>query len=269
MSAPPKPTQDIAKNCLSKKPPSPETLPEVFIIESLDVDDEMEGNFEGLRLSDTLRLAGNMPKYFYIHEEKELELLVPLFVQSKYRYLHLSCHGSSDGFNLQRGFVSFERFAEIFRGALILRRVFVSSCSTGERSLVDALHKTSKGIHSVIAPCVAIKFSHASVIWASLYVSLLERNGGVVQHKDIISRMQGLVELFPYVDSETKERMNFMFAGYDSSKDAGRSTNPDAWKIQEIQSGSKSTSKKKRHRKPKKTSSIRTKGVPKQRAHGK
>ena len=58
------------------------TYPEVFIIESLRSDDELRGDFEGLRIAKTLRNSGKIPKYFYIHDDKELELLVPVFRQS-------------------------------------------------------------------------------------------------------------------------------------------------------------------------------------------
>jgi len=230
-------------------PPLHETFPEVFIIEFLREEDEEMGRLEGLRLADTLRLADKQPKYFYIRNKAELALLAPIFVQSKYRYLHISCHGGPEGFELQDDFVKFDQFGEIFGGALALRRFFVSACSTGERSLVDALHNTSKGIQSIIAPCVDLYFSHASVIWAALYVSLLELDNGSIRHQDIVSAMQILVELFPYADSDgdsKKEPMKFMFAGYDSTKDTGGTPNPDAWRIQEIQSTPKKEARRKK-----------------------
>lgn len=225
-------------------------FPEVFIIESLSVEDEIVGNYEGLRLAQTLRLAGLTPKYYYIHDEKELELVVPLFVQSRYRYLHLSCHGLDGELKLKDGTLSCERFAEIFAGALHLRRLFVSACSMGKRDLVDAIHKTSKGAHSVIAPMVEIYFDHAGVIWSSLYVALLERDKGNVQHETILECMRTLVNLYPIANHEDGTKMKFMFAGYDSTKDLrGEKIDPSAWRISEISAKSATVARKRWNRK--------------------
>jgi hypothetical protein len=42
------------------------TEPKVFIIESLEFDDEEKGRYEGGILSDILRLSGIETQYFYI-----------------------------------------------------------------------------------------------------------------------------------------------------------------------------------------------------------
>lgn len=213
--------------------PSP---PELFIIESMRDDDEDSGFFEGVRIAQILRLAGMKPKYFYVQDERELELLVPVFRQSHYRYLHISCHGDNSGFELTNGYVGFSRFAEIFSGALLLRRLFVSACETGQEDLVSALHAKSRGVQSVVAPKVQISYEHAAVIWSALYISLLRETTGKVSHIDIKKRMALLVKLFPYADREKTEKMSFLFAGYNSSKDAGEVPRPEAWSFEDINS---------------------------------
>ena len=73
----------------------PQTIPELFIIESLTLDDEADGRQEGEILSRMLRLAGKTKtKYFYIRTKRELEEIIDLFDESKYRYLHISCHAN-------------------------------------------------------------------------------------------------------------------------------------------------------------------------------
>src|SRR4051794_9671160 len=71
------------------------TKPEVFIIESLDLDDEKEQRFEGKIISQILALSGKQCEYYYIRTRREFEEMLKQFANSGYRYLHLSCHGSS------------------------------------------------------------------------------------------------------------------------------------------------------------------------------
>ena len=196
--------------------------------------DEKSGFFEGVRIAQMLRLAGRKPKYFYVQDERELDLLVPVFRQANYRYLHLSCHGDPDGFELTNGYVTFERFAEIFDGTLRLRRLFVSACNAGQKKLIHALHATSRGIQSVTAPTVEISYEHAAAIWSSFYLSLLDAGTEKVLHSDIIKRIALLVKLFPYADLKTKERMSFLFAGYNPTNDAGSVPRPEAWTFENI-----------------------------------
>jgi hypothetical protein len=52
------------------------TTPDIFIIESLDFDDESEGRCEGQFLSHLLRVSGRNVRYFYIRTLKEFEALL-------------------------------------------------------------------------------------------------------------------------------------------------------------------------------------------------
>lgn len=70
--------------------------PEVFIIESLELEDEKRNCFEGKILSQILYLSGKKSIYYYIRKKRELEEIVSEFHQSEYRYLHISCHGNEN-----------------------------------------------------------------------------------------------------------------------------------------------------------------------------
>lgn len=213
-------------------PPSEQSIPELFIVESMDEKDEEAGHFEGVRIAQILRLAKRKPKYFYVQDERELDLVVPVFRQSNYRYLHLSCHGDKDGFFLRDGNLSFKRFAEIFDTSLQLRRLFVSACEAGQEKLAHALHRTARGIQSVTAPRGKIDYDHAAAIWSAFYLSLLQK-GDTCRHPDVKSRIASLVKLFPMANKEDEIPMSFMFAGYDSTKDKG-DLNPKAWGFETI-----------------------------------
>lgn len=210
------------------------TLPELFIIESMHDDDEDAGFFEGVRLAQILRLAGRKPKYFYVQDERELELLIPVFRQSNYRYLHFSCHGDNLGFDLTNGSISFDTFATIFEGALDVRRLFVSACEAGQKNLVQALHQKTRGIQSVTAPKVKIDYDHAAAIWAAFYLSLLEKTEGACSHWDITSRISLLMKLFPLANVTDNVPMSFMFAGYASNLDGGKNPSSNAWTYETI-----------------------------------
>ncbi len=67
--------------------------PNLFIIESLTLDDEDNERFEGRMLSHVLNLSERQSTYYYIRTRQELVHVLDIFEASKYRYLHLSCHG--------------------------------------------------------------------------------------------------------------------------------------------------------------------------------
>ena len=73
------------------------TKPEIFIIESLDPDDEGNGRFEGSIISRMLRLHGKEPKYRYVRTKKEFKKAIKQFGQLQYRYLHISAHANEEG----------------------------------------------------------------------------------------------------------------------------------------------------------------------------
>ncbi len=60
--------------------------PEVFIIETLDPDDEGNGRFDGGIISKILKLHGKTPKYRYVRTKKEFIKAVKKFGKSKYWY---------------------------------------------------------------------------------------------------------------------------------------------------------------------------------------
>ena len=71
------------------------THPDVFIIESLRFEDEKKELFEGRMISQILRLNDKKSEYYYIRTKRELKEVLDIFYDSKFRYLHISCHGSA------------------------------------------------------------------------------------------------------------------------------------------------------------------------------
>lgn len=185
------------------------TKPEVFIIESLSVEDEAERRFEGRILSEMLFLAGKNPKYYYFQSKDELSHLVGLFRQSQYRYLHISTHASLTHVNITDGDISYSEFAKHFEGHLNLRRLFFSACEIGNELFVKVMAAKNKGMHSITAPVQKIQFDHAAALWSALYVSIFTENKTSMKHADIRNRLVALRSLFP---------IDFHFASFDSSR---------------------------------------------------
>ena len=172
-------------------------IADVFIIESLKKTDETRHRYEGQRLAELLRLSGKNPKYFYYQSKLELPHLLKLFKLSDYRYLHVSCHASSDTVATTNEDLTYAEFARIFKGYLKLRRVFFSACELCNELFTNCLAGTNKGMHSVVAPAEEIDFDHAAAIWAAFYVSVFARNANAMSGSDIRQRIETLCTLFP------------------------------------------------------------------------
>ena len=108
------------------------TKPEVFIIESLDWIDEQKGRYEGRILTDILRLSGKKPIYYYVRTKQELVELMHLFQATRYRYLHLSCHGDADSIKTTLDIIDFKELGTILNPYMHRRRLFVSSCEVSQ-----------------------------------------------------------------------------------------------------------------------------------------
>jgi hypothetical protein len=172
------------------------TLPQVFIVESLDFDDERAARLEGKVLADILKMCGKEPIYFYFRTEAELVVLAEKFYQSGYRYLHVSCHGSDTSIEATLDSISYARFAEIFDGKLVNRRLFASACEVGNELFSQVVGGRNKGMHSIAAPADAIRFDIAVAFWSGFYVKAFSINETAMKAADITGIFQPLCTLF-------------------------------------------------------------------------
>jgi hypothetical protein len=183
------------------------TIPEVFIIESLTDDDEKEKRYEGQILYDMLRLAGKDPQYAYIKKESQLQHIVGLFRESQYRFLHISSHANKTHIGMKFGNLTYDQFSSIFEGHLQLRKLFFSACEVGNESFINSMSKKNNSMHSIVAPTNKIQFDHAAAIWSALYTSLFAEKTDSMKGVDIEKRLRTLKGLFP---------VEFFFGTFDS-----------------------------------------------------
>ena len=126
------------------------TLKALFIIESLDFEDEKTRR-EGKILQQILRLSGEKVRYIYIRTSQELPFALEEFRRSNYRYLHISCHGSRDTVALTLDQLPFEDFAAEVCPFLSNRRLFFSACSVVNEELAKTIIPAS-GCYSIVGP---------------------------------------------------------------------------------------------------------------------
>jgi hypothetical protein len=203
------------------------TKPDVFIIESLDFDDEKEERFEGRIISQILALSGKSCKYFYIRTKRELENVLTLFAQSQYRYLHLSCHGNDNGktMHMTLDAVPFSTLAPILTPHLRNRRLFLSACSMTNDALAKRLMPRS-GCYSILGPEKTIRFPDAAIFWASLYHVLFTADSSVMTHEVIRATTQQTATMygvpFNYIQRDKKSAKGYSLRSIKPAKTRAR-----------------------------------------------
>jgi hypothetical protein len=190
------------------------TIPEVFIVESLKLEDEANDKYEGKIISNILHLNINRKnsKYYYIRTKKELEAVVKIFAESRYRYLHLSCHGSPQSMKMTLDTISFEQLGGILKPHLHKKRLFISACEMVNDELAKAIIPGSD-CYSIIGPSKPVAFSDAAILWASFYHLIFNYDSKKIEREGIIKHCQPIVNLFGvplnYYSSSESQKSGF------------------------------------------------------------
>jgi hypothetical protein len=173
------------------------TEPKVFIIESLDFEDEEKILFEGQIISSILRLSKIESRYYYVRTKKEFEKVIGLFYDSNYRYLHISCHGglSKNSIWTTIDEISFEELGNILEHNLYHKRLFLSACSIVNKKLAEQVIPKTQ-CYSIIGPKNDIAFRDAAIMWASFYHLMFKKNSKKMLREGLIENMQKVVNTF-------------------------------------------------------------------------
>jgi hypothetical protein len=172
-----------------------DTVPRVFIIESLTLKDEEEESFEGPILKQILRLSGKEPAYYYIRTRRELAKIAGLFGRSGFRYLHISCHGSRSEMATTFDSVSFPDLGQVLKPYLRGRRVFLSACEMATSKLAKELLSDS-GCVSVVGPVEKVYFGDAALLGSSFYHLMFRTNEAVMKRRWILTHLRSTATLF-------------------------------------------------------------------------
>ena len=172
------------------------TIADVFIIESLDPDDEGNGRFEGVFLSHVLKLHGKNPKYRYVRTRDQFSKAIREFGKSKYRYLHLSCHGNQKGMcTTNQEKINFDELANLLKPYMTGRRLLVSACKMVHQDLAKALIPASE-CTSVVGPTTDIAFTDSAVVWASVYHLAFSQDARRITRDDLQVKLKQACKLF-------------------------------------------------------------------------
>jgi hypothetical protein len=145
----------------------------VFIIESMDIENELKGNLDGWTLKTILDLCDIKNQYFYIRTKKELENIIEIFDESKFAFLHIACHGSEKSLALTYDELEFDELEEIIGECLYRRRLFLSACKAARFELAEHFIPKHHCL-SVIGTPNNIDYDKAAVFWSSFYFLMYE-----------------------------------------------------------------------------------------------
>ena len=182
-----------------KKPPtspsSAATRAQVFIIESMRLDEE--DHREGEVISRTLKMSVKEPRYEYIRTRQELDHFLDEFEDSGYRYLHLSCHGDENGIALTFDYIPIEELADMLRPVLIDRRLFLSACKVTTKKFASLILEED-GCFSVAGPVGKPNTDDSAVFWSAFYHIMFKNDPKRMKRKDVqetLSKMGTLVDV--------------------------------------------------------------------------
>lgn len=172
------------------------TKPEVYVIESLDPDDEGNGRFEGAIIVRILDLHGKHCKYEYVRTRAQFKTAVKRFGRSGYRYLHISAHADSEGMcTTNQEDIDFDELGDILSPHLDGRRLFLSACAMVHLEMAKAIIPQS-GCYSVIGPNENVRFSDAAVLWSSLYHLMFSHNAEAMKRAELLRFLGQTSKLF-------------------------------------------------------------------------
>lgn len=168
--------------------------PEVFIIESLKLDDEKNKWFEGRVLADMLHLSDKKCIYYYVRTKKEFIEILDEFYTTDYRYLHLSCHANKKEMGTTFDGIPFSELGNIFKDIGEDRRIFLSACSMANKSLANEIILKSR-CYSILGPSTTIDFDDAGIFWTSFYHLMFKHNPKVMKRETVLSNAEKVAKI--------------------------------------------------------------------------
>jgi hypothetical protein len=176
------------------------TIPEVFIIESLHQEDIDHHRIDGKIVFNILKMNGMKPCYKYVRSFQELKRATEKFGISKYRYLHLSFHGSSEEFDTFFGSLPFNHFSQLVSDKLAGKRVFVSACKAVSNTNFELANLILRdtGCNSLVGSYTDIDFIDAALLWSSFYYLCFrdQTSNFVMKRENVLTSLRTLTALF-------------------------------------------------------------------------
>jgi hypothetical protein len=163
----------------------------VFIIESVKSTEFTDGE----NLHQILELCDIVSVYSWADTIEDLERHLADFKRSQFRYLHLSCHADNSGIFINEDKITNEDLANMLKGGLENKRVFMSACKGANRDLASRLISECRA-YSLIGTPLDLPFTKSAVFWPSFYHVMNENDQGKMRRQDIKYSLKDCVDLF-------------------------------------------------------------------------
>jgi hypothetical protein len=167
----------------------------VFIIESMDLENEGKGKLDGYALKTILDLCGIKNEYFYIRTKLELAEIILEFEKSELRFLHIACHGNDKELALTFESIDFMEFGRMVGDILYHRRLFLSACQVAVFELAEQFIPRFH-TYSIIGTPDDIDYDKAAIFWSSFYYLMYSLDTSQMIQVDILPTLQNVSRLF-------------------------------------------------------------------------
>ncbi len=159
----------------------------VYIIETLAISDEDAVTSEGSMIYQILSLAHVDCMYKYVRTIHEFKYFLEEFRKSRYRYLHISCHGSADRIATTLEEIPFDELTKILKPCYLdNRRLFLSACLAANEHLARLILNETQ-CYSVVGHGEEVRMDAAAIFWSSFYFAMLADNQSKMLRQDVRS----------------------------------------------------------------------------------
>ena len=169
--------------------------PNVFVIESLSLDNEKAKFMEGNIISNVLNFYSKKTHYYYIRTKKELVEIMKEFVKSECKYLHFSSHANENVISFTYDDISYLDFSNILGTKVKGKRLFFSSCLIANDNFAKIVFEKTNCL-SLTGFEESVYFQDSSVIWASFYTLMFNLDENKMPNDGIIHYLQKLSDTF-------------------------------------------------------------------------
>lgn len=185
----------------------------VFIIESMDWENERNGKLDGLALKTILDLSDIPNDYIYIRTRIEFEHAIDLFKDSDFGFLHMSCHGSDEGLIFTIDEIEFADLELIIGPSLKYRRLFLSACKVACFALAEYFIPKHH-CYSIMGSPGAIDYDKAAIFWCSYYYLMYRDDKIRMWQRNIIPTLKNITRTY----SETLNYFSIINERYPTAK---------------------------------------------------
>lgn len=173
---------------------------EILLLESRSPQDIFDERCEAIALKEALKLQGLQAKHFEVVNKSLLIKALKYAEKQHIKYVHISAHGSPDGFQLTDGdFIDWQEFDEIAWPYLKDTCLCFSSCDVGQGA--DDLFEFHKSFcNAIVAPTRKIGWGEGLVAFSAFYHRTLSTNSTTAQDVKVLNHIVGAGS-FKFIES--------------------------------------------------------------------